>query len=109
MRRLAVSGDETLDRLAVEHREYLDVALGVLIAHVEPELVELVRRCIARIKPDVARLGLAELRAVGLLDQRARQRESLAARLAADQLGPGRDVAPLVGPAHLELAVLMLV
>ena len=39
MRRLAVSGDETLDRLAVEHREYLDVALGVLIAHVEPELV----------------------------------------------------------------------
>ena len=43
VRRGFVLGDQRLDRLAVEQREYLDISLGILVAYVEPELVELVR------------------------------------------------------------------
>ena len=64
-------------RLAVEQREYLDITLGVLVADVEPELVELIGRGVARVEPDVAALGLAELGAVGLGYQGARYGESL--------------------------------
>ena len=50
--------------------ENLDVALGIFIGNIEPELVELVRRSSFRIQPDVAFLGLAELLAVSLSDKR---------------------------------------
>ena len=55
--------NERLDSLAVEQREDLDVALGVVVTHVEPELVELIWRGVAWVEPYVARLGLAKLRA----------------------------------------------
>ena len=102
-------GDECVDRRTVEQGEDLDVAFGVVVAHVEPELVELVGRRIARIEPYVAALGLAELGAVGLRDERAGDRIGLGAQLAADQLGAGGDVAPLVGSAQLHLAAVFLV
>ena len=104
-------GDERLDGLAVEQRENLDVALGILVAHVEPELVELVGRRVACIEPYVATLGLAELRAVGLGDERAGDGEGLGlgTQLAADELRAGGDVAPLVGAAQLDFAVHRLV
>ena len=95
-------GDQVVDGLFIEQREDLDVALGVLVAGVEPELVELVRRRITRVEPYVAALGLAELGAVGFGNQRAGEGESLAAGLAADQLRAGGDVAPLVGAAELQ-------
>ena len=102
-------GDECVDRRTVEQGEDLDVAFGVVVAHVEPELVELVGRRIARIEPHVAALGLAELGAVGLRDERAGDRIGFGAQLAADQLGAGGDVAPLVGSAQLHLAAVFLV
>ena len=104
-------GGQRLDGLAVQQREDADVTLGVLVADVEPELVELVGRGVARVEPYVAALGLAELRAVGLGDERAGDGERLgfAAQLAADQLRTGGDVAPLVGAAQLHLAVHRLV
>ena len=49
-------------------------------------------------------LGLAELRAVGLRQQRRRQRVHPCALGAPDQLDPGRHVAPLVGAARLQRA-----
>ena len=85
VRGCVVFGDQVVDGLFIEQREDLDVALGVLVAGVEPELVELVRRRITRVEPYVAALGLAELGAVGFGNQRAGEGESLAAGLAADQ------------------------
>ena len=70
-------GGQRLDGLAVQQREDADVTLGVLVADVEPELVELVGRGVARVEPYVAALGLAELRAVGLGDERAGDGERL--------------------------------
>ena len=109
MGRRIVLGDERLDRPAVQQREDADVALGVVVAHVEPELVEFVGRGVARVEPHVAALGLAELRAVGLRDERAGDGVGLAAGLAADELRAGGDVAPLVGAAELKTAVERLV
>ena len=97
-------GDQVVDGLFIEQREDFDVTLGVLVGGVEPELVELVGRCVARVEPYVAALGLAELGAVGFGNQRAGEGESLAAGLAADQLRAGGDVAPLVGAAELQFA-----
>ncbi len=102
VRGCVVFGDQVVDGLLIEQREDLDVALGVLVADVQPELVELVRRSITRVEPYVAALGLAELATVGFGNQRAGQCESLAAGLTADQLRTGGDVAPLVGAAHLQ-------
>ena len=96
VRRFAVCGDQRVDRLFVEHCEDFDVALGVFVADIEPELVEFVGRRIARIEPDVARFGFTEFGAVGFFDQRAGKAERFAAGLAADQLRTGGDVAPLV-------------
>ena len=68
---LTVLVDERLDGIALERGEYLDVLLGFFVAHVEPELVEGVRRGAVAVEPDVAALGLAKLLAVGLGDERA--------------------------------------
>ena len=74
-----------------------------------PELAELVRRRAHRVEPHRARAGLAELRPVGLGDQRVRHRERLHAEPAADQVDAGDDVAPLIGRAGLQLDLVVLV
>lgn len=73
----------------------LDIFGSIGIAHVQPELVEFIRRCITAIQPNVARLSLAELASVGFRNQRAGQSKSLTTQLTADQLRTGRDVTPL--------------
>ena len=105
----AVRFDGGFDGSAVEHREDLDIALGIQIADIQPELVELVRAGALRVEPDVALLGLAELAAVRLGDQRAGQGVGLFAQHAADQLRAGGDIAPLVGAAELQVHVAVLV
>ena len=67
--------------------EYLDVACSVLVAHIEPELIELVGRGALGIEPHITTLGLAELGAVGLGDERAGDGECLATLDAANQFG----------------------
>ena len=98
-----------LNLLFAEEGEDADIFLAVLVAAVEPELVKVVRGGLGGIEPDVALLGLTELAAVGLGDERTGEGEGLAVGLAANQLGAGGDVAPLVGAAHLQLAVVVLV
>ena len=97
---------QSLNLLAPEEGEDADVAGGVDIGAVEPELVELVWRCALGVEPHVSALGLAELGAVGLGDERAGEGVGLATFYAADELGAGGNVAPLVGTAHLQLAAL---
>ena len=102
--------DERVDFLLVEDGEYLDVFRSVVVAYVEPELVELVGGGALGVEPDVAALGLAELAAVGLGDQRACEGESVVTSGdAAYQLCAGGDVAPLVRAAKLQVAALVLV
>ena len=105
---LGVLCDGGFDRLAVEHGEDLDVALGVGIAYVEPELVELVRARACGVEPDIALFGLSELAAVGFGDERGGEGVGFLAEHAADELRAGGDVAPLVGASELEPDVLML-
>ncbi len=101
--------DQCLDLFAGEGGEDLDVLLRVGIAYVEPELVELVGRGVAPVEPYVAALGLAELAAIGLGDERTDQCEGFASLHATDELRAGGDVAPLVGAAHLQAHALLAV
>ena len=92
--------DEGVNLLLGQHGEYLDVFFGVLVGDIEPELIELVGRRALGVEPYVAVLGLAELLAVGLGNERAGQREGVIGTLeTADKLRAGGDVAPLVGTA----------
>ena len=92
-----------------EECEYLDVAFGVGVGCVEPELVELVWACLVGVEPDVAAFGLAEFTAVGFGDEGAYECVGFAVCGAADELGASGDVAPLVGAAELEFAAVVLV
>ena len=90
--------------------ENLDVALGIFIGYIEPELVELVRRGSFRIELDVAFLGLAELLSVSLSDEWAGQCVCVGlAEHSSDKFSSGSDVSPLVASAHLQMAVLVLI
>ena len=107
----AVLGDEGVDFVLRERGENLDVTLCLFVAHVEPELVELIGRGALRVEPHVALLGLAELLAVGLCDERAGEGISVGfcAELAADEFRASCDVAPLVGTAHLQATAFFLI
>jgi hypothetical protein len=61
----------------------------------------------AGIEPYVALLALAKLAAIGLGDERCHEGECLASAHSADELGAGDDIAPLVRPAHLQLAAVV--
>ena len=102
---------ESVDGLLIETCEYLDVALRIVVADIEPELIELVWRSALRVEPDVSALCLSELLAVGLGDERTGEGISLhiVAESAADKLRTGGHVAPLVVAAELHLAVVVLV
>ena len=102
MRRLGVLGLDRLDFFAALERENPNVVACVGVGRVQPKLVKLVGRGAFRVEPHIAALGLAKLGAVGLLNQRRGEREGLAAAHAANQLGSGGDVAPLVASAHLQ-------
>ena len=109
VRRFFVLFNQRLDLLAAEGGEDLNVAFRIVVAHVQPELVELIRAGVFLAKPDIAALGLAELAAVGFRDERAREGESGLAVHLTHQLDTRGDVAPLVRTAHLHQAVLVLV
>ena len=101
---------QCLDLLLTQVGEDPDVLLGILVGDVEPELVELIRRGIAAIKPDVSALRLAELSSVRLRDQRAGDSEGIAdAEDTADKLHPGGDIAPLIGATELQANILRLI
>ena len=108
---LGLLSHESIDFLLVESGENLDVTLSIVVAHIEPELIERVRTGAVAVEPDIAFFGFSEFLAVGFSDKRASECKSivLCAKLAADKFGSGGDVAPLVATAHLQLAVLGLV
>ena len=109
--RSIVLGDKSLNSLAVEQCEDLDIALSVVVAHVQPELVELIRRCVASIEPYITRLCLTKLRTVSLGNKRAGDSKclSLRAELTADKLSTCCDITPLICTTELNLAVVLIV
>ena len=110
MRSLVVLHLQRLDLLLGQVGEDPDVLLGILVGDVEPELVELIRRRVATVEPDVAALRLAKLPPVRLRDQRAGDCEGITdTEDATDQLHTGGDIAPLVGATELETDILRLI
>ena len=63
---LLVLSNQSLNSLAVEEGEDLDITLCVVIRYVEPELVELIWRGVLCIEPYVTALGLTELCTISL-------------------------------------------
>ena len=84
--------------LFLQTGENLDIAGSIIIAHVEPELIELVRCSALGIEPDVATLCLTKLLAVGLGDKRTGEGKSLhlIAQGAANEFSAGGHISPLV-------------
>ncbi len=95
-------GVELLELGAAAEAEGPQVPRHVTVVRAEPELVEGVRRGHRRVEPHRPGLGLAELRAVGLGQQDGGQGVHGRAGRLADQLGAGREVAPLVAAARLQ-------
>ena len=102
---------EGVDGGLVEVGEYLDIAFGVVVTHVEPELIECVWRRAVAIEPDVSALGLTEFLTIGLGDERTSEAESfgLVAQRAADEFRSGRHVAPLVVSSQLQTYAVLLI
>ena len=89
--------------------EDLDIFGSVGVAHVKPELVELVGRSTLWVEPHIATLGLAKLTTIGLGNEWAGDGIGFATVDATDELGACSDVAPLVATAHLQAASLVLI
>ena len=77
-------GHQGVDFFFGQGGEDFDVFFGVGVGDVEPELVEFVWGCVARVEPDVTAFGLAEFAAVGFGDEGACEGECFAANGAAD-------------------------
>ena len=56
----------------------LNVTGGIFVTHIQPELVESVRRSVATIEPNIPFLGLAKLSSICLGDEGTCESESLA-------------------------------
>ena len=95
--------NESLDDIFLQRGEDLDIALGILVGDVQPELIEAVGCSALRVEPDVAALRFAKLLAVALRDEGTSKGESLyfVASGATNQLGASGHVAPLVVTAQL--------
>jgi len=106
---LGVAGLQGCNLLLLQVREQSQALAGVRVGQVDPVLVESVGTGPAGIEPQRARLGLAHLRAVALGQERAGDAVELGAAHAPGEVDARRDVAPLVAPAHLDLAAVLLV
>ena len=98
-----------VDFFLAEEGEVLQVFYDVGIVLIEPELIEFKGRCLFRVEPDSTAGGLAELGAVRFQHEGNGQAIGfgIAAVHLADRVDTGRDVAPLVGAADLQLDVVM--
>src|SRR5574344_304037 len=89
--------------------EYLDIFCCILITYIQPELVELVWRCIFGVKPYITRLSFAKFTTISFSNQRASKCKSLATYSTTDKFSSGSYVTPLVRATHLKLTSLCLV
>ena len=93
------------------HRQCREIAkqfFDIAVVRVAPELVVVEGRRAVDVKPHCAACGLAEFRAVALEKQRICRTIDFATDFPACEFDACDDVAPLVLPAELELAVVVL-
>src|SRR5688572_33221852 len=95
---------ELLDARTTEEGEEPQIADGVAIFRIQPELVELIGLCQFGIEPDRSRFGLADLRSRRRGDERQHDPVGLAPADATNEIHAGGDVAPLIAAAHLQRA-----
>src|SRR5438552_11353993 len=88
-----------------QEREVFEEADHIVVCGFEPKLIHIGCRRARRNEPHGVALGLAELAAIAFGDERQREAEGGPSLHAANQIDPGRDVAPLVTAAHLRRAV----
>ena len=102
---------ESIDSLLVKVSEDLDILLGIIIAYVQPELVESVRSSAVTVQPDVTALCLTELLTVCLGNQWASEAEALCVvtQCTVNQLSTGSHVTPLVVTTQLETNTILLI
>ena len=102
---------ESIDSLLVKVSEDLDILLGIIIAYVQPELVESVRSSTVTVQPDVTALCLTELLTVCLGNQWASEAEALCVvtQCTVNQLSTGSHVTPLVVTTQLETHAILLI
>ena len=99
---------KTFDLHLRQEREHLQQVLHLAVGTVEPELVELVRAQHGSVEPNGVTLGLAELLALSVGDDRAGEHVHIHATYLVDQVKTGREVAPLVGSAKLKHAMVFV-
>ena len=102
-------GNQCFNFFFFDRSEDFDITLGIGVAYIQPELIELVRWSIARVQPDISGFCFTKLTAVSFCNQRASQCEHLSPIGTADQFGTGSNVSPLVGTTHLKLTALCFI
>ena len=102
---------EGINSLLIEVGKDLDILLGIIIAYVQPELVESVRSSAVTVQPDVTALSLTELLTVCLGNQWASEAEALCivTQCTVNQLSTGSHVTPLVVTTQLETNTILLI
>ena len=95
---LLVFFDESVNHILFQRGEYLDILLGIVVADIEPELIELIRCGALGVEPDVSRLGLTKLLTIALGNQRTCQGKGLilVTQRTTNELSTRGDITPLV-------------
>ena len=90
--------DEGINHILFQRGKYLDILLGIVVADIQPELIELIRCGALGVEPDVSRLGLTKLLTIALGNQRTRQGKGLVlvTQRTTDELSTRSDITPLV-------------
>ncbi len=109
LRRPGVLGGDGVDVLDRNERELQQVALDIGVGQVDEVLIERVGRRARGIEEQRPVDALAELLAVRARDEGHRQTVDGRAGTPAHEVDAGRDVAPLIRAARLQLAVQVLV
>ena len=100
--------DQSFDFGLGQEGERLQQAFHLHIRAVDPELVELVRAEHRGVEPDGVALGLAELLAGSISDDRAGEHIDVHTAHLVNQVQAGGEVAPLVGAAEFQRAVVFV-
>ena len=90
--------NEGIDDVFLQRSKDLDIFLGIVVANIQPELIELVWCGAFGVEPDIARLSLTKLLTIALGNQRTGQGKGLVlvTQRTTDELSTRSDITPLV-------------
>jgi hypothetical protein len=72
-------------------------------------LIKFIGRCSLRVKPDIPTFAFSEFCSISFCDKACGQSIGITICFSSDQFRSGHDVSPLVGAAHLKLAVFVFI